>query len=148
MTIFLKLWKLQVSDVMDNVKYRLWRKLFFFTILPIRTDHAGSHNNLFSIYFFFFSWNSSFQIGQKRNGRRVWRLQSSMSFGCGFLWTVDSIIRLHYAHSHLNPLSLMLQYFSCTVFITWYFRSAALAVIVRARKKIRTLGGEQGKRRE
>ena len=24
----------------------------------------------------------------------------------------------HYAHAHLNPLSLMLKYFPCTIFIT------------------------------
>lgn len=116
---------------------------YLFIVFPLRTDHAGSDNNLFSIFFF---WNSSFHIGKKRNGTRVLRLQSTMSFGCGL--PVDSIIHLHYAHAHLNPLSLMLKYFPCAIFITWYFRSATLAAIVRARKKIRTLGGEQGNRRE
>ena len=32
-----------------------------------------------------------------------------------------------YTHSRLNPLSLMLKYFSCTIFITRCFRSATLA---------------------
>lgn len=48
-----------------------------------------------------------------------------MSFGCGL--PVANIIQVHNAHSRLNPLSLMLKYFSCTIFITRYFRSATLA---------------------